>query len=97
MSNTEKKYFLSWANIRWLITELVKTYSNQPSFFASKRIERSLLFISALGLTIQYVRCHKFTMTSGDLMLIVGGLFIYAGYNTNVMRKEKKDEIKDTN
>lgn len=90
--NTDKKYFFGWENIKWFFREWIKTYSSEPSFFASKRIERSLLFVSALTLTICYVAYHIPTMGSGDLTLIVGALFVYAGYNTSMMRKEKIDE-----
>lgn len=88
----DKKYFFGWENIKWFFIELIKTFSNQPSFFASKRIERSFLFTTALVLTIIYFSYHVKTMQSTDMLLIVGMLFAYAGYTTNIMRKEKLDE-----
>lgn len=91
-----KKYFFGWQNIKWFILEWLKTYSNQPSFFASKRIERSFLFGAALIMTIVYFAYHVKLMASGDLMLITGGLFVYAGYNTVQMRKDKKVENENT-
>lgn len=92
MSSTDKKYFFGWENIKKGFNELIKTFSNQPSFFSSKKIERSLLFTSALVMVIVYFGYHVKIMGSGDLTLIVGALFAYAGYSMNMTRKDKLDD-----
>ncbi len=94
----EKKYFFGWGNIKRFLTELVKTFSNEPSFFASKRIERAFLFGSALYIVIYYVHINVKTMESAGLVIIITALFGYAGYNTTMIRKDKiddKNQLKD--
>ena len=42
-----KKYFFGWGNIKKGITEIIRIYSEKPSFFSKKRIESGLAFIIA--------------------------------------------------
>jgi uncharacterized protein (DUF2132 family) len=93
----EKKYFFGWGNLKRGITELIKTFSSKPSLFSSKKIERGLLFASALIMVIVYFSYHMKLMHSGDMLLITGALFVYAGYTMNMTRKDKLDERKDEN
>jgi hypothetical protein len=41
---TEKIYFFGWTNIKWFIIQIGLTFSEQESFFSSKRIERAIIF-----------------------------------------------------
>jgi hypothetical protein len=41
----KKKWFFGWFNIKFLIKELVKLYSNEPSYFSKKRVESGIAFI----------------------------------------------------
>ena len=42
-----KKYFFGWGNIKKGITEIIRIYSEKPSFFSKKRIESGFAFIIA--------------------------------------------------
>jgi hypothetical protein len=86
------KYLFGWKNFSWFFKELVKTFSNQPSRFSSKKLERAALFASALIMVIIYFAWHYKTMTSSDMLIITGALFVYAGYSMNMTRKDKLDE-----
>jgi hypothetical protein len=75
-----------------ILIEWIKTYSNKPSFFASKRIERSLVFLAMIAITIWYLEEHLQTISATDLCFVIGTWLGYAGWNTHVLRKEKKEE-----
>lgn len=48
--------------------------------------------MTALIMVIVYFAHHMKLMSSGDMTLIVGALFAYAGYSMNMTRKDKLDE-----
>ena len=41
----KKKWFFGWSNIKWLIKELIKQYSNDKSYFSKKRVESGIAFV----------------------------------------------------
>jgi len=88
---------MSWLigtkNIRWGIKELVKTLSNEDSYFSAKRIERLVLFWGAFFIVINYYRVSYEKLTPSDIVLITTPLFAYAGFNTVMTAKEKKTTI----
>jgi hypothetical protein len=86
----KKKYFFGWENIRWFITELALTFSEMPSFFSSKRIERALLFTTALTAWIVWFGYHFKTLTYIEMMASVGMLFGFTGYILKVTEKSKE-------
>jgi hypothetical protein len=92
-----RKFFFGWQNFKWFFIEVLKTFSSEHSWLSSKRIERALLFTAALFLIVRYTLKHIPTMSSSDLLIIVGPLFIYAGYNTSVIRTEKKKKEHENN
>ena len=77
-----------WIHFKELIMELIKTFSNEESFFSSKRIERCLVFLTMLTLTVVYVLKNEFKISSAELMIIVGGWLGYAGFNTVQIKKD---------
>jgi len=79
--------------IRWFICEMVKTFSNGDSFFSSKRIERAILFWGAMFIVLNYYRMNYMKLTPSDIVLLTTPLFAYAGFNTIMNAKEKKNEI----
>ena len=77
-----------------LVKELIKTFSNEPSFLSSKRLERFAVFASMLTATIWFMLYHIFkcSLTATDLILIVATWLGYAGFNTIQNRKDKNDK-----
>lgn len=74
-----------------LIEEIIKTFSNEPSFLSSKRLERFAVFASMLLATLGFLAYHIFAckLTATDLTIIVATWLGYAGFNTLQNRKDK--------
>jgi hypothetical protein len=76
--------------LKWRIAEIEKTFSNQPSFYASKRFERALIFINALVLLD--VMSIKLLMEVHIDYVAATAIFAaqmcYAGYQTVQIRKD---------
>lgn len=93
-----KKYFLGWTNIKKMILEIIKTWSNEPSWLSSKRIERSIFTGTTIGIVvataIYLIKSGKMDATSA--IVLVTPLLLAAGYNTAMGYKDKKstDEVK---
>ena len=85
-----KKWFES-TRVYWFIFELIKTLSNEPSYFSKKRIESfSAFVIGQIGM-VYYLFAHILTMNSTDIGVWAGIEFLIAGYTVNQIQKEKKD------
>ena len=90
----EKYYLFGMRNIRWGIKELIKMYSNQPSFFSHKRFQTGLAFII-------FCEGAMFTLTRyvssvGDFIMWAAPVLLIAGYTLNQTQKEKKEEQQNT-
>jgi small neutral amino acid transporter SnatA (MarC family) len=77
-----------------LVYEWLLTFSNKPSFFASKKIERFVILASMLVLTDLFLLKAIWTcsITSTDLMIVVGGWLTYAGFGMIQNRKDKQQQ-----
>lgn len=77
------------------IEELVKTFSNQPSFYSSKRFERFTIFNVFLWITIIFVlwETYRNELTATELCWFLGVWLGYAGYNTAINFREKKNKL----
>ena len=94
--NKINKWFQS-TKIYWFISELIKTLSNEPSYFSKKRIESFISFcIGQFGM-IWYLIEHVQIMTSTDIGVWAGIEFLIAGYTVNQIQKEKKNDNNTTN
>lgn len=86
MSN--EKNFLE--KIKWRLGEIEKTFSNQPSFYSSKRIERAVIFLNAVILfdimAITLLRDDKIDYIAA--VAIFTAQMFYAGYQTTQIRKD---------
>jgi len=82
-----------------IIKELLLTFSNKKSLLSSKRIERFAIFSVMLLATAIYFGYHIFacTLTSTDLILVVGTWLGYAGFNTVQIRKDKTNGQENNN
>lgn len=88
----KKKYFFGWTNIKWLITELGKQYSNENSFFSKKRVESGVAFLLGQWGMVYFLIVNIGKLTSSDIVLWSAVEFAIAGYIVNQIQKEKKTE-----
>ena len=84
-----KKRLFGAENIRWGIKELIKMYSDQPSFFSKKRIESGIAFIlMEFGLMYWFfINAHK--MDATELLLWASANALISGYNIQQIQKDK--------
>lgn len=77
--------------LKWHLKELCKTFSNQPSFYSSKRIERAVIFVNAnvmLDIMVWWLAKHD----KLDYLGVIGiyaAQMVYAGYQTKQIFKDK--------
>ena len=86
-----KKWFES-TKIYWFVFELIKTLSNESSYFSKKRIESFTAFVIGQIGMVYYLIEHIQTMTSTDIGVWSAIEFLIAGYTVNQIQKEKKDD-----
>jgi hypothetical protein len=94
--NKSKKYFFGWTNIKFVIKEILKIYSANPSYFSKKRIESGIAFIIAQWGMIFFLLQKISIMTSSDLAIWAGIEFAVSGYIINQIQKEKKPFSEDS-
>ena len=87
-----KKYLFGWTNIKWLIKELTKLYSDEKSYFSKKRVESGIAFLIGQWGMVYYIYMNIDKLTSSDIALWAGVEFAVAGYIINQIQKEKKSE-----
>ena len=87
-----KKYLFGWTNIKWVIKELTKLYSDEKSYFSKKRVESGIAFLIGQWGMIYYIYVNIDKLTSSDIALWAGIEFALAGYIINQIQKEKKSE-----
>jgi hypothetical protein len=85
-----KKFFFGWTNLKWGVTEIMKLYSNQKSFFSKKRIESGIAFIIAQWGMVFFLLKKQDVMSMTDMFMWAGIEFLIAGYMINQIQKEKK-------
>ena len=75
----------------WLVSELMKVYSNGDSYFSKKRIESSIAFIIAESGLIYFLVTHVDKMDTPSIVLWASSNFLISGYTVSQIQKEKKD------
>jgi hypothetical protein len=90
-----KKYFFGWGNIKKGITEIIRVYSEKPSFFSKKRIESGIAFIIAEWGMIFYLLKKYPDLTMTDMVMWATIQFGVSGYIIHQIQKEKKTENKN--
>jgi len=88
----KKKYFLGWTNLKWIIKEIVKLYSNEKSYFSKKRVESGVAVIVGQWGMIYFLLINIDKLTASDIALWASIEFAIAGYIVNQIQKEKKLE-----
>lgn len=92
-----KKYFFGWGNIKKGITEIIRIYSEKPSFFSKKRIESGIAFIIAEWGMIFFLLKKYPNLTMTDLVMWETVQFGVSGYIIYQIQKEKKFEKPNEN
>lgn len=86
-----KKFFTNIYNeIVFIYTEVKKSFSSEKSFFSSKRIERAILFVTALTASNVWFWSHYPNLDVNEVSLYVGLHLGFAGYTMATTQKEKK-------
>jgi len=86
-----KNWFLRVTyNIRWFISEIMKMYSSQKSFFSKKRVESGIAFLIAQSGMVYFLVKKIDTMDVYELSMWAGIEFLIAGYTVTQIQKEKK-------
>lgn len=95
----KKKYFFGWANIKWVVTEFMKIYSSQDSYFSKKRIESGVAFLIAQWGMVFFILEKHSTLTMGEFLLWAAAEFAVSGYIINKIQKEKQEatQVQDEN
>jgi hypothetical protein len=88
----KKKWFFGWSNIKFLVKELIKLYSNESSYFSKKRVESGIAFIVGQFGMVYFLVINIDKLTTSDIALWAGIEFAIAGYIVNQIQKEKKVE-----
>ena len=80
-------------NLKELVLEWLRTFSNQPSAVSSKRLERFAVFTTMLLLTIIFVvnSIFKCSISAAELMIVVATWLGYAGFNTIQIKKDNEN------
>ena len=79
-----------YGQLKWFIKEMVKTFSNEPSYFSSKRWERWISFMTGETFLVTYFCYHFKVMTYLECLALAGAAFAVAGISLNATQKEKK-------
>ena len=78
------------SQIKWFLSEILKMYSAQPSYFSKKRVESGIAFaIGQWGMIFFLVKSYA-TITMSEVALWATIEFAIAGYIINQIQKEKK-------
>jgi len=87
-----KKFFTNIKDeVVFIYTEVKKSFSNEPSYFSSKRIERMLLFLTALTASNVWF-WHKYPdLEYGEIIAYVSVHLGFAGYTMYQTEKSKKN------
>jgi hypothetical protein len=86
-----EQYLESKSGFWWLLfKEILYTYSNKPSFFASKRIERSVMFNIAMWIVVGYTIRNWSAMTTTDVSVLTGILLVGGGFNAVQIRRDQQ-------
>lgn len=78
---------------KWIAWELLATLSNKPSYFASKRLERMVMFVIFCWITIGYVKRRWDELETSDIG-ILGGILLGASI---IQAGQIRKDIKQNN
>lgn len=82
--------FFGWNNFKWVVKELIKMYSNIPSFFSYKRFQTGVAFLT-FQIGARYA-LYNHVHSISDFLLWASAELLICGYTLNQTQKEKKEE-----
>ena len=83
--------FFGWNNIKWLMREFLKIYSDEPSYFSKKRIESSVAFAIAQWGMIIFLLNNYTSLSVSEFLIWASSEFVIAGYYVNQIQREKSN------
>jgi hypothetical protein len=86
----KKKYFLGWTNLKWIIKEIIKLYSDEKSFFSKKRVESGIAVIVGQWGMIYFLLININKLTASDIALWASVEFAVSGYLIHKIEQSKK-------
>ena len=90
-----KQKFNSFCDVvKWHLWEMLKTLSNEDSFYSQKRMKAMVLFNSAMLAWWIYLFKHIDTMDVLEFTGLSSPIWLYAGFNVKQMYQEKREEKK---
>lgn len=86
-----EEYLKNKTGFWWLLLyEILCMFSNRPSFFASKRFERFVMFGIAMWMVMGYV-IRKWEDLTVDNVLMLGGFLLgFGAWNAIQLRKDQQ-------
>lgn len=91
--NKPKNGFMKFLDkVKWVIVELVKVYSSQPSYFSKKRIESGIGFIIAEWGMIFFLIRRIDALDAYEFAVWASIQFLVAGYMVKQIQKQKEFE-----
>lgn len=88
-----KKYFFSWKNIRWIIIEIFKMYSEkEQSFFCKMKIESGIAFIIFAWGLIHFMKLNVEKIKVEELAIWCGILIPFIIYTVWKIQQGKNIE-----
>jgi len=96
MAEEVKKKLGFFGSIGWFFKELMKIYSNEPSYFSKKRVESGIGFVIAEWGMIYFILQKIDNMTVTDFAIWASIQFVVAGYMVNQIQKEKAAETNNS-
>lgn len=70
--------------------EFIMTFSEKPSLFSSKKLERFIVFWVFLALTVVYLSINLRSLEAWDFVEISALWLIYGGYNSLMTLRDKR-------
>ncbi len=91
-----KEYFKNKTGF-WpiLLYEIISMWSNEKSFFASKRFERFFMFLICMWLIVGYIVRKWTDLSVEEVLMLAGFLMGFSAWNATQLRKDT--ELKNTN
>jgi hypothetical protein len=77
----------TWNNFKWASKELIKMYSNQPSFFSYKRFQTGVAFFMFTQGSMYALK--EFVADINGFLLWCVPVLLVCGYTLNTIQKEK--------
>jgi len=85
-----KKWFFGWGNLKWIIQEIGKVMSGEPSFFSQKRVQQLLAFVIMEWGCIYWLIQKHAVMDTTDFCMWAAVNASITGYTLYHVQKEKK-------